>query len=211
MTDKPMTNKPMIFSTPMVQALLDGRKTQGRRILKLPKGCYPENPETDRHRMPVKFKIGDRIWVKETHWVYGRWVVSGGLTKSGKPKRRFDRLRERGVDNVSFSAPEYPMKNSYDRMNGWYKRLDRFMFKADSRLTLTIANVRVQRLQDITEADAIAEGVDPAYPHSGFYVEQFSRLMNSLHGPDIWDKNPWVAAYTFTVQQQNIDAIKENR
>jgi len=179
MTDKPMTNKPMIFSTPMVQALLDGRKTQGRRILKLPKGCYPENPETDRHRMPVKFKIGDRIWVKETHWVYGRWVVSGGLTKSGKPKRRFDRLRERGVDNVSFSAPEYPMKNSYDRMNGWYKRLDRFMFKADSR--------------------------------RGFYVEQFSRLMNSLHGPDIWDKNPWVAAYTFTVQQQNIDAIKENR
>jgi len=86
-----------------------------------------------------------------------------------------------------------------------------------SRLTLTVTDVRVQRLQDISAADSIAEGVEcetcAAMAQSACHgkgcfssLADFRALWNSLHGPDAWDANPWVVALTFTVEQRNIDA-----
>ena len=84
-----------------------------------------------------------------------------------------------------------------------------------SRLTLTVTDVRVQRLQEISEEDARAEG---AYPCEGGWSYggsplagttargAFYCLWNSLHGPDAWSANPWVCALTFTVDRRNIDA-----
>jgi hypothetical protein len=96
-----------------------------------------------------------------------------------------------------------------------------FMPRWASRLTLTVTDVRVQRLQDISEADAVAEGIQPLNSGFGYYdptgsqgaaftwaADAFGHLWNSLHGPDAWDKNPWVAAYTFTVQHGNIDEVE---
>lgn len=79
-----------------------------------------------------------------------------------------------------------------------------------SRLTLTVTDVRVERLQDISEADAIAEGMDePATQHFGDPVKAFSALWNSLGRTDetAWDANPWVSAVSFTVSKHNIDEV----
>jgi hypothetical protein len=82
-----------------------------------------------------------------------------------------------------------------------------------SRLTLIVTDVRVQRLQDISEEDARAEGIFT--PEIGYVnlgkkapVIQYAMLWNSLHGPDAWDANPWVSAITFTVHHGNIDQMR---
>jgi len=86
-----------------------------------------------------------------------------------------------------------------------------YMPRWASRLTLLVTDVRVQRLQDISEADAIAEGIIPTAnsqtidcaterPSDGFRA-----LWNSIHGPEAWDANPWVAAISFDVVRANID------
>lgn len=95
-----------------------------------------------------------------------------------------------------------------------------------SRITLTVTDVRVQRLQNISEADAWAEGCKPGelndrgepfpaeepHPKCGWVGwdcarDWYADLWDSLHGPDAWETNPWVAAYTFTVQSGNIDSL----
>ncbi len=92
-----------------------------------------------------------------------------------------------------------------------------------SRLTLVVTDVRVQRLQDVSEEDALAEGAYVA-PRSRRVADSYAAmavaghwfasartwyadLWDRINGPGAWDANPWVAAYTFTVHQQNIDAL----
>jgi len=93
-----------------------------------------------------------------------------------------------------------------------------------SRLTLHVTDVRVQRLQDISEVDAVAEGVAP-FLTSGAYVspentgngqrvgysayDLYRDLWDSINGAGSWEANPWVAAYTFTVEHANIDQARE--
>jgi hypothetical protein len=91
-----------------------------------------------------------------------------------------------------------------------------------SRLTLTVTEVRVQRLQEISEDDAVAEGVErlngtgpnrfSVWLGDGWFndpsaQECFARLWRDIHGPDAWEANPWVVAISFTVQHGNIDAV----
>jgi hypothetical protein len=76
-----------------------------------------------------------------------------------------------------------------------------------SRLTLTVTNVRVQRLQDISVDDAIAEG----RPQGGEFLSArrwFHQLWNSLHGPEAWDANPWVVCLSFQTHRKNIDEME---
>ena len=102
-------------------------------------------------------------------------------------------------------------------MFGWYKRNSLFMPLADARSTRIITDVRIQRLQDISEEDAIAEGVRRFYM-GGYYgtrVKQlhgtarraFQDLINSINGPDTWESNPWVVAYSFEVERENVYSI----
>ncbi len=94
-----------------------------------------------------------------------------------------------------------------------------------SRLTLTVTDVRVERLQDISESDAIAEGADIAEGHrsqitggpmikigAGTYMSPiawYHRLWNEINGAGSWEANPWIVAYTFTVHHGNIDQIAQ--
>ena len=80
-----------------------------------------------------------------------------------------------------------------------------------SRLTLTVTEVRVKRLQEISETDAQTEGVesvtveDTPRPAAWSLRQDYSRLWDSLHGHDAWEANPWVVAVSFDVRKGNID------
>lgn len=202
-----MGDRPIIFSAPMVRALLDGRKTQTRRVLKpqpkMLRGAgpfYRPHPTTAPHEwhalhgghiaaiVKVPYAVGDRLWVREA------WFDP-----------QMDGARRLYVaDNPQDVGPVHRKRPSI-HMPRWA-----------SRLTLTVTDVRVQRLQEISEEDARAEGLEWAAPTWGVkgLAESwngdprlaFAALWNSLHGPGAWDANPWVCALTFTVDRRNIDA-----
>lgn len=227
-----MTDYPMIYSAPMVRALRDGIKTQTRRVIKWqgPKGYphsfdharidnpagvqrllvpfhHPDEP-TDwndcvMHRHYGLAEPGDRLWVKED-------LICETLDLGGA---------DRCVDVVCYAEDGTPAA-----YNGWYaawpwkreKLNARFMPRRFSRITLTVTEVRPQRLRDITLGDCYAEGctVGKAEADAGALPvgwtgpwDEYRALWNSLHGPDAWERNDWVWAKTFTVQHGNIDQV----
>lgn len=210
-----MAERPIIFSAPMVRAMLDGRKTQTRRVLPLAHPKFSHQNVLDPDMLvdkqyvwfwdgvhdcvgaswPLPYAPGDRLWVRENCATWG----------DHEAIYRADDAVEYGlaVSDGKFGAK-------------WKARPSIHMPRWASRLTLTVTDVRVQRLQDISEADAVAEGCDavlaltikrPNGAHPGNPRECYCDLWNSLHGPGAWDANPWVVAVTFTVQRGNIDQI----
>lgn len=197
-----MTDRPIIFSAPMIRALLAGRKTQTRRVLKPqpPEGAFDPWPWATRGKPgyiefkgadgaplnPWPYTPGDRLWVREG-WANDEGV---GLQYRAGPQIADDAVGVR-----------------------WLSRV--IMPRWASRLTLDVKEVRIERLQDISEGDAVAEGVDAvigaaeAQPIDGYKRRggraDFAALWNSIHGPAAWDANPWVVALTFDVHRCNID------
>ena len=200
--------RPILFSAPMVRAILDGRKTQTRRIIKpqpyideMGNFCWNgENfgqdfngpciqaiaspipsSKTKRVRCPYG-KPGDRLWVRETFNHDGeKYIYAADLNELGVQK---------------WAAQWKPSIH---------------MPRIASRILLEITGVRVERLQDISEEDAIAEGCikfpfedDHAYTfydddktghatHTGAY----RKLWESINGSGSWDLNPWVWVVEF--------------
>jgi hypothetical protein len=176
--------KPMLFSTPMVQAILDGRKTMTRRIVKagfdFSKMFYrgtveyiselgnqeyfseePNNGEWLGTNRPIE--VSNIIWVREAFFAYGNWEKDG-LTKKGKQKYKFIDFTK---DNFSFEDFSYKYEDckpqrickGISNKIGWYKRSSLFMPKNACRLFLEVTNVRVERIQDISVKDAVLEGI----------------------------------------------------
>lgn len=198
-----MADRPIHFSAPMVRALLDGRKTQTRRVLKPqpPTGLMPECFAIAGEAQPIgaRWSRGDRLWVRE-NWQ----ALSHGdyLPTKSQPC------------DLRYAATE-PLACLTSEVRGYPWRPSIHMPRWASRLTLTVTDVRVQRLQDISEADARAEGVstipepnDLKWEHYSPHGVAFVALWNSIHGPGAWDANQWVAAYTFTVHRCNIDQME---
>jgi len=244
-----MTDRPILFSAPMVRALLAGTKTQTRRILKpqsstpeafpgavfglCPKvadgvKCYSLN---DYHSLPknptkwdldgsvgrardagfpmeydTRYAVGDRLWVRESYYQRGHWEeVPTKRTRTGRQKWKFAT-----TGSVSFDEPAEFRKGRHHNdpaTVAWHKRLGRFMPRSLSRLTLTVTDVRVERLQSISGADAVAEGVRSRLPDNGIAQQEYADLWNSINGPGAWEANPWVVAMSFTVAQHNIDKV----
>jgi len=218
-----MADKPIVFSAPMVRALLDGRKTQTRRVIKQPAALdalavfgptfltLPGNVDY------LRYALGDRLYVREAFYKCDacEYICSA-------------------VDANSAGINDRKCCTACDAMLPKAAKHSIYMPRHASRLTLIVTDVRVQRLQDITEADAVAEGAIPVavggfdaddQPHSRLsYCDGYSLLWNSLHGPKprkragghlpprptpdfTWDANPWVAAIGFTVHHCNIDQM----
>ena len=172
-----MKERPILFSGSMVRAILDGRKTQTRRIangvVEIP-GPYSVEA-WERGEMPRCHygSPGDRLWVRET-WRYHDWTeegepwiqyaaddaTAGPLTVSDDWTDRVTAAWE------SLSAPENFAIDAAARDRKWRPSI--FMPRWASRLTLDVTAVRVERLQAISEADARAEGVEPYTPPHGF-------------------------------------------
>lgn len=205
-----MTDRPILFSAPMVRALLAGTKTQMRRVIRprhnpnrpsLFDGTWSDSyvldPDNQKWRDDAyPWRVGDRLWVREA------W----------RTERTFDEVRPR--DLPIFELPGLPIfyeANDNGQTSTWgnpwgeKRRPSMFMLRWASRLTLVVTGVKVERLQDISEEDAQAEGCDGG----SLCVPVFRDLWKSINGPGSWEANPWVVALTFSVHKQNIDAMKE--
>ena len=210
-----MTDRPIIFSAPMVQALLAGRKTQTRRLAWREKECpggavndgggQMDYIEPSFVRSPSPWRMvqpGDRLWVREA------WCQQSddGAMVAGRAHYRADGNHVALSDGDGFAVTTAAGREA----SPWRPSIH--MPRWASRLTLTVTDVRAQRLQEITEEDARAEGARAAYGEpfatdSGLTDRRrFQLLWDTLHGPGAWDANPEVVALTFTVAQRNIDA-----
>lgn len=215
-----MKERPILFSAPMVRAIWPNQiKDMTRRTIKEPFKSWLEtatNPEwIDSIPDNAPFQPGMRLWVREEHYAFGYWIRNG-LTKTGKQKWSFVRVPS---DPYRFNdnPPEIYLKSRHKEHPGnpqWYKRLARFMPRAASRITLEITGVRAERLQDISEADAVREGIEVTdrLEHICIYkrydtkrcgtfdpISSFRTLWESINGPGSWDENPYVWVITFKV------------
>jgi len=192
----------MIFNGEMVRAILDGRKTQTRRIMKnQPAGDFPQTPALIRNVVGAGFQwyghygesgifncpfgaVGDRIWVRET------WAEAGASAPDLKLYRA----------NYPEHVPtHYENVPPADEIR-WTPSIH--MPRWASRLTLEITCVRVERLRDLSEDDAKSEGITP--PSGGVlpgweYRINFRDLWMSIYGADNWEANPWVWVIEFKV------------
>lgn len=179
--------RPILFSSEMVQAILDGRKTQTRRIVKPePHAGVRWSPVvvegyggwTDGHGRPLRGRYGapgDRLWVKET------WRTAAEfLSQCTGPK------------DICYRASASEFRSEF----GPKWRPSIFMPRWASRITLEITEVRAQRLQNISPADAESEGVACVLGQAGA-IAHFRQLWNRVNGPQSWDMNPWVWAISF--------------
>lgn len=201
-----MKDHPIIFSRPMVLALLAGRKTQTRRLLYIEKkvrhGIPPMTGEfLIEHRPPTstafdtyfalsgwqRVKPGDRLWVRE-NW-------------------RADDFDKDDPDRTIYQA-DAPAGVLAETKGIIKWRPCIHLPRTRSRLTLTVTETKIERLQAISHDDAVAEGVG-IFPISMSAQKTFSKLWQSLHGPQSWEANPEVVALTFTVHERNIDALSE--
>lgn len=180
-----MKERPILFSASMVRAILEGRKTQTRRLVvhehiaeadifsaapvdlagRWEFGVAGEGgvfAHGDLLRCPYGVP-GDRLWVRQEHYRLGHWDSVDGprkRTRTGRQRWRF----VADTSEVRFEAPAAFRKGRHHKdpaTPAWHKRLARFMPRAFSRITLEIAEVRAQRLQKIGAEDVLAEGLGP--------------------------------------------------
>jgi len=204
MKDKPIKDKPILFSGPMVRALLEGRKTQTRRVIKPQPvvlcgkdghAFMTHNPThyedgstswTMVHRVipngeniytKFPFQVGDRLWVRET-------FSPCACYKCNDPAM------------TPFHKPAY--RSDIDRDIVWKPSI--FMPRWASRITLRVTGVKVEQVQEITEEDCVAEGMYRENTSMGlrYCYGQLWNQLNEKRGYG-WDKNPWVWCYTFEV------------
>ncbi|KAI93529.1 hypothetical protein T281_16090 [Rhodomicrobium udaipurense JA643] len=225
MSEEPK-ERPILFSAPMVRAILEGRKTQTRRIVKRqPAGAEsvsqtlasdvapdkvgawefwagkPQTPLSDPVFCPYG-RPGDRLWVRET------WADASSengpvvLYRAGNDRRYL-------VDeSYPVDYDRFPIK-SRDAWSRWAADVEGgsggyrpsiHMPRWASRISLEITDIRVERLQDINEEDARAEGVAPwrrPVAQSAPHFAAFADLWRGLNGPDSWAANPWVWVVAF--------------
>ena len=206
---------PILFSEPMVRAILDGRKTQTRRVIKSqpcgrcqyavivspPHASYSFKQEGDLYFCPTVVSPygpeGSTLWVKETHYRYGVWVANG-TTPTGRIAWTFKALTREVLYCDTFTRTL-----AKGRAQGWHRRPSIFMPTWASRISLEIADIRVQRIQDISPADCHAEGIQPeTEDHNGLSIlDDMERLWDSINADRGygWAVNPWVWVVEFKV------------
>lgn len=211
--------RPILFSTEMVKAILEGRKTQTRRLNGLDEiNQFPDKVELVDHLCdgdrwgfkekdsfrkgyPISGIIkcpygapGDHLWVKETHYRYGKWLKNG-LTPTGRQKWRFKPLN----NEIHFDTDDLEsldIKPTAYRKEAWYKRPSIFLPKGYHRIDLEITDIRVERVRDITNGDAMAEGVRGPLPVA---FDCFMLLWDSINAKRgyPWKDNSWVWVVEF--------------
>ncbi|WP_130952324.1 hypothetical protein [Klebsiella pneumoniae] len=202
-----MKERGLIFNGEMVRAILDGRKTQTRRtvkpqpdedgLAKVTNGPWVDSSERN-YRCPFG-AAGDRIWVRETFCPVDDTQYGGEKWVDYRATPKFEESHPAGWDSAPNDAEALKWRPSI-HMPRWA-----------SRILLEITDVRVERLNAISEEDATAEGVPPAgsllpdypgtflTPKGDFATAKvaFQRLWESIYGAENWQANPWVWVIEF--------------
>lgn len=231
-----MKSRPILFSAPMVRAILAGDKTQTRRIVKpQPEAhhteCMPADPEGfwfahpellnpdfwDLRHCPYGAP-GDQLWVRECAWrdirepgvaIYAATPEFGIYERDKKVIRSTYPNSELTGETPSREDSEKDLIKS----PFWTREPSIHMPRWASRITLEIVSVRVERLQEISDEDARAEGIEECEDDPGMYacypidddlpgwvsdpVDSFSTLWESINGPGSWEASPWVWVVEF--------------
>ena len=189
-----MGEKPIIFNAEMVKAILERRKTQTRRPVK------PHKPSNDPWKFSPFGKPADVLWVRETVRLceFGTCIPMRDEDNYNYVKVSYNRTNEEKL-RVPCSEWEKWRKYAFKRSDDLDKKAvfvpSIHMPRWACRTTLKVKRVWVERVQDISDEDAIAEGV----PKCDTPQKQFKILWNSIYGT--WDENPWVWACEFKVIQ----------
>jgi hypothetical protein len=203
--------KPILFSTEMVKAILEGRKTQTRRVIKsrtnggfiigkadreLPdiEWFYHDREviaiDEDENHLNNIFcpygKVGDILWVRETIWEHGHYYT-GSFDETGEYETRWI-----GGSGVSYAATDTKPEKCRTKPSI-------HMHKKYARIFLEITDIRVERLWTITWDDAVAEGCPGYRPTQDEPTQQFERLWKRINGLESWNENPWVWVISFKV------------
>jgi len=193
-----MKERGIIMSGDNPKLILEGRKTQTRRIIR--PSPYIENSNWHWPTRVCPYGIsGGRLWVRETFAVDSKRFNT--VVGFGKNATRGGELLAAQHNFIAYKSDGWTTKPPID---GGKWRPSIHMPRWASRITLEITKVRVERLQDISRDDAKAEGMElpstELYPdvNTGDKLrEQYRRLWDSLHGKGAWDKNPWVWVIEF--------------
>ncbi len=219
-----MKERPILFSAPMVRAILDDTKTQTRRVAPISSLDIREHDEgvvTWRvaFSKPIKGTLASHSGGKFST-DQARRIVASQFSPYGQPG---DLLWVREAWRVVDVADCFAPREITAASRIWYEadaphqpgagklRPGMFMPRWASRITLEITGVRVERLQDISEADAIAEGIERSYdqwrdyrtdqsvnyPSAATPIESYRTLWEQISGSGSWDTNPWVWAVDF--------------
>lgn len=219
--------RPILFSEAMIRAILEGRKTQTRRVVKwkvrqkglnlafsgLEAGFYHSDLVASGYVLRSRGGAGgcwnDRTW--PIHCPYGQpgdrlWVresFSFGISDNPADKGQVGFMFGEEGDGLHPDSP----KDSAQWCRTWKKKPSIFMPRWASRIALEVIGVRIERLHEISEADAKAEGVKP-FPKDpegdcftdGLHRTAYQFLWNEINGwrgPKCWDANPWVWVVEF--------------
>lgn len=197
-----MKERPILFSAPMVRAILDGKKTQTRRVVKpIPpyefalcdaKGCCcwaetgDESDEWWPNDGPLRCPygtIGDRLWVREAY--------CEANDRGAEIRMPFLYRADKGLKGNKWWADKPNLK--------WRPSIH--MPRGVSRITLEITNIRVERLQEISIEDVLKEGIPKEKTETEHWREmtadQFILLWESINGKGSWEANPWVWVIEF--------------
>jgi hypothetical protein len=223
-----MADRPILFSAPMIRALRDGRKTQTRRVVAAQvEESLPSEMQEDLElqgrlmgeegrwivlKKPLRFEESDRLWVREAFTVNG-WATDVATI--------FYRANERA--SYSEMCAQFPVtgrKIISPTPGKWRPGIH--LPRWASRLTLIVEGVKVERLQDISEADAKAEGcvIGKISGHAFNDIaalrlggpewknarDWYADLWEEINGPESWEANPWVVALSFRTIKANIDS-----
>lgn len=216
-----MTERPILFSAPMIRSLLDGRKTQTRRIVK-PQPCFPADAygikpcpsgkciyrtENGNGFIDIRSPFGyqsDILWVRETWKLFlnsekGYHPTGKQSPRSGNP--------DAGLSHFIYAA-DYE-ESDIKSLSPWKPAIH--MPKSACRTKVEITSVGLERVQDISKQDAIREGIESATFEDGIKyklygnfeifqdspIASFASLWDSIHGTGAWKLNPFVWSISF--------------
>jgi len=222
-----MKERGILFSAPMVRALLNGSKTQTRRIVKLPhanplgqweptsiggpKGGRTSKGETIPEQSAIWHtrtgdcivcpygKPGDRLWVRET-FAYCQLGsdMDGDYHSSSIPASKYERdCPSLNSFHIAYRADD----DGEDIIGSWTPSIH--MPRWASRITLEVISVRVERLNDISDTECVREGITAAEcTEAKGWKNAYRKLWESINGAGSWDLNPWVWVIEFRAQEK---------
>ena len=216
-----MKERPILFSAEMVRAILGGRKTQTRRVIKpqpfrngfqaTKKAVYDSrHPAFIKDRCPYGVP-GDRLWVRET-WNAGMIMAYC----NGEPEiMPWSHCTKEERKTFPVNQVFYKANGDLTNSGPWIPSI--FMPRKFSRITLEVTGIRVERVQDIGMEDICSEGLDRWRDYEGgehlslvTMKNDFLRLWDSINGKKYpWGSNPWVFVISFRRIGDNGDPINE--